>query len=353
MIQTLRGAVLAIALALAFTLGGCGREHEAQVLNLYNWSEYMPQAVLDQFEQETGIKVVYTTYDSNEALYARLKLLDDSSQYDLAVPSTYYVSKMRREGLLAPIDHHKLAGVDRLDPTLRNQLFDPDNAYSIPYLWGSTGIAVNSKVIDPATVAGWADLWRPEYRGRLMLTNDLREVFHLGLRVLGYSANSADPAQIEAAYHKLAELMPGVRTFNSDAPRMPYLEGETDIGMIWNGEAVMGREDLASLTYIYPREGVALWMDSFVIPKNARNPDAAHRFIDFVLRPDIAALISTEIGYATPNQEARALLDAKVAGDRVVYPEPADLVNAEFQEDVGDAAMLIYQKYWEQLKAGR
>lgn len=339
--------------ALILVLAGCGGDRATPVLNFYNWSEYMPQEVLDRFTQETGIAVVYTTYDSNEALYAKLKLLDDSSQYDLAVPSTYYVSKMAREGLLAPIDHRQLQVLDQLDPALRDQAFDPGNAYSVPYLWGTAGIAVDAADIDPAGITSWTDLWRPEFRGRVMMTNDLRDVFHVGLKVLGHSANSTDPAQIEAAYHRLEELLPSVRTFNSDAPRMPYLEGETDIGMIWNGEVVTGREDLPTLTYIYPREGAALWMDSFVIPRNARNPEAAHRFIDFVLRPEIAALISTEIGYATPNLAARKLLDPEVAADRTIYPQPEDLVNAEFQEDVGDAALLLYQEFWEKLKAGR
>ena len=340
-------------ITLLLTIAGCGGNRDTETLNFYNWSEYMPQEVLDQFTQETGIRVVYTTYDSNEALYAKLKLLDDSAHYDLAVPSTYYVSKMRREGLLASIDHGKLQGLDQLDPDLRDQAFDPGNAYSVPYLWGTAGIAVDAADIDPADITSWSDLWRPEFRGRVMMTNDLRDVFHVGLKVLGHSANSTDPGQIEAAYHKLRELLPSVRTFNSDAPRMPYLEGETDIGMIWNGEVVTGRADLPTLTYIYPREGAALWMDSFVIPKNARNPEAAHRFIDFVLRPEIAALISTEIGYATPNRAALAHLDPEVVADRTIYPHAEDLRNAEFQQDVGDEALQIYHRYWDQLKAGR
>ena len=338
--------------ALSLGLAGCSKQDQP-VLNLYNWSEYMPQEVLTQFQAETGIRVIYTTYDSNEAMYARLRLLDSSSHYDLAVPSTYYVNKMRNEGLLAPIDHSKLSNFDNLDPSLINLNIDPDNAYSVPYLWGTTGLAVVADRVDPAEVTRWEDLWREDFAGRVMMTNDMREVFHVGLRVLGYSGNTRNPDEIEAAYRKLAELVPSVRTFNSDAPRMPYLEGETHVGMIWNGEAVMGQEDMPSLTYIYPEEGAIVWLDSFVIPRNARNVEAAHKFIDFMLRPEIAALVSTEIGYATPNVAGKALLEDDVRNDRTSYPTEEDMVNAEFQEDVGDEALQIYLRYWEMLKAGR
>lgn len=343
----------AIAGLAVVALAGCSSQDEQQVLNLYNWSEYMPQQVLDQFEEETGIQVIYTTYDSNEAMYARLKLLSEGAQYDLAMPSTYYVNKMRAEGLLAELDHSKIEGFDRLDPDLINLDIDPDNAFSVPYLWGSTGLAFNGEVIDAGQVTRWEDLWDEQYQGRVMLTNDMREVFHIGLRVLGYSGNSTNPDEIREAYEKLTELMPSVRTFNSDAPRMPYLEGEADVGMIWNGEAVMGREDMPALEYVYPEEGVIVWLDSFVIPRNAPNRDAAHKFISFVLQPEISAMISEEIGYATPNLEAREMLDEAVASDRTSYPAEADMVNAEFQADVGDDAMQIYTRYWEQLKTGR
>lgn len=344
---------LVLAGLLAVTLSGCSSPEEPRVLNLYNWSEYMPQEVLDRFEEETGIQVIYTTYDSNEAMYARLKLMDGSGDYDLALPSTYYVNRMRKEGMLEKIDHNQIDGLDRLDPELTNLDIDPDNNYSIPYLWGTTGLAYDANDVDGDQVTAWADLWKDEYEGRVMLTNDMREVFHVGLRVLGYSGNSTDPEEIEQAYEKLSELMPSVRTFNSDAPRMPYLEGETDIGMIWNGEAVMGQQDMPSLTYVYPEEGAIVWLDSFVIPENARNSEAAHEFISFVMRPEISALISEEIGYATPNLAARELLSDEVANDRTSYPTPEDLANAEFQEDVGDDAMQVYTRYWELLKSGR
>jgi len=342
---------LALAGMLALGLTGCSSD-DPQVLNLYNWSEYMPQEVLTRFQEETGIQVVYTTYDSNEAMYARLKLLDESAAYDLAVPSTYYVSKMRNEGLLLPIDKSKISGLDQVDPELTGLDIDPGNQYSVPYLWGTTGIGVDTADIDGAPVTAWSDLWDERFKGRVNLTNDMREVFHMGLRVLGYSGNSTDPQQIEEAYEKLTELMPSVRTFNSDAPRMPFLEGEADVGMIWNGEAVMGKESMESLEYVYPEEGVIAWLDSFVIPKNAKNPEAAHKFISFVLQPEIAALISEDIGYATPVLAARELLDDEVAGDRASYPAPEDMVNAEFQADLGDEALQVYAKYWEKLKSG-
>jgi len=342
---------LALAGMLALGLTGCSSD-DPQVLNLYNWSEYMPQEVLTRFQEETGIQVVYTTYDSNEAMYARLKLLDESAAYDLAVPSTYYVSKMRNEGLLLPIDKSKISGLDQVDPELTGLDIDPGNQYSVPYLWGTTGIGVDTADIDGEPVTAWSDLWDERFKGRVNLTNDMREVFHMGLRVLGYSGNSTDPQQIEEAYEKLTELMPSVRTFNSDAPRMPFLEGEADVGMIWNGEAVMGKESMESLEYVYPEEGVIAWLDSFVIPKNAKNPEAAHKFISFVLQPEIAALISEDIGYATPVLAARELLDDEVAGDRASYPAPEDMVNAEFQADLGDEALQVYAKYWEKLKSG-
>ena len=333
-------------------LSGNAFTAEEKLLYLYNWSEYMPETVLEQFHKETGIKVVYSTYDSNEAMYAKLRLLDSNNSYDLAVPSTYYVSKMRREGLLAKIDKSRLKNFGNLDEKLINQPFDPDNSYSVPYLWGSTGIAVNTDKVKPGTISKWRDLWKPEFKDRLLLTNDTREVFHMALRVLGYSGNDTDPVHIEAAYHELKKLVPNVRAYNSEAPRMPYLEGETDAGMIWNGEAYMARQENPAIEYIYPDEGVILWLDSLVIPGNARHVENAHKFIDFILRPEVAASISEEIGYASPNLAAVATLDEDVRNNRSVYPTAADLKNSEFQTDVGES-ITVYQKFWERLKTSR
>lgn len=327
---------------------------DAITLNLYNWSEYMPQEILDGFKNETGISVHYTTFDSNEAMYAKLKSLDDSSQYDIAIPSTYYVEKMAKEGLLQALDRSKLSHFSNLDTSFTNTKADPENKYSIPYMWGSTGLAINGDVIDPASVNSWNDLWRPDYKNQVMLMDDMREVFGMALLTLGYSGNSSNPEEIKAAYEKLITIMPNVKTFHSDATRIPYSEGETNIGMMWNGEAVMANnEGLTSLVYKYPTEGALLWMDNFVIPKNAKQVDAAHQFIDYLLRPENAKIVSEESGYASPNLAARELMAENVRNNATIYPAKDILAKAEFQEDVGDDALQVYQQYWDRLKTGR
>ncbi|MCB2217025.1 extracellular solute-binding protein [Desulfofustis glycolicus] len=323
----------------------------AEKVYIYNWTEYIPDTVLRQFTAETGIEVIYTTYDSNETMYAKLKLVDDDG-YDLVVPSTYYVNKMGREDMLVALDHELLPHLGDLDPNLMDRPFDPGNVYSIPYMWGSTGIGVNSNEILPETIDSWQDLWKPEFKGRLLLQDDMREVFHMALKIKGYSSNSRDPEQIEQAYQLLRELMPNVLLFNSDSPRLPYLAGEVSIGMIWNGEAWMAQQENPAIVYIYPQEGAAFWVDSFVIPKGARNIENAHAFIDFMLRPEIAKICVEENGYATPVLGAIALLDEEVRSSPVIFPAARIVENGEFQTDVGEA-LPIYQQYWEKLRTGQ
>jgi spermidine/putrescine transport system substrate-binding protein len=324
---------------------------EKKVLDLYNWTEYMPEAVLKQFTKETGIKVSYSTYDSNETMYAKLKALKGKG-YDLVVPSTYFVSRMRNEGMLQKLDRSKIPNFKNLDPKLLGGPYDPGNEYSVPYLWGTTGIAVNNKLVAPGTVQKWADLWDPKYKDSVLLLDDVRDVFSMGLRTLGYSVNDTDEAHIKEAYLKLKDLMPNVKMFNSETPKVFFIEEEVVLGMNWNGETYKGITENKDLGYVYPKEGAMLWMDSLVIPKGAAHVENAHKFIDFLLRPEIAKMVSEEIGYATPNLEAVKLLPTEVRENRVIYPNEDDLKNAEFQTDVGEA-ITTYEKYWEALKVGR
>lgn len=338
-----------LAISLLF-LGGVPARAEPPEIRFFNWSDYLPEELLERFTQETGLRVRYSTYDSNEAMYAKIRLLQGKG-YDLAMPSTYYVDKMRKEGLLRPLDRTRLPGFKNLDPRLLDQAFDPGNVYSIPYLWGSTGLAVNAGKIDPAKLRAWADLWRPEFRRSLLLPNDPREVFFMGLKTLGYSGNSTDPTELRKAYEKLRALMPNVRLFNSDAPQVLYVTGEVDAGVIWNGNAYRAHQEDPNLRYVYPKEGVMLWMDNLVIPKGAENPEGAHKLIDFLLRPEIAKIIAEQLTYASPNAKAVKLMPAELRDDPVIYPPDEELRKGEYSVDIG-AAITVYTEYWEKLKAG-
>lgn len=318
---------------------------------VYNWSEYIPDGVLDDFTAETGIKVDYSTYENNEVMHSKLKL-QQGKGYDIVVPSTYLVSKMREEGLLQKIDKSKLGNAGNLDPNLLDKPYDPGNEYSIPYLWGSTGIGVNAAEIDPAGITAWADLWDPKWEGKLLLTDDLREVFHMALKKNGFSTNSTDPEELKTAFEDLQKLMPNVRVFNADAPREPFLAGDVNLGMIWSGEVSMAQEEDENIQYIYPREGAAFWVDSFVIPAGAENAANAHKFIDYMLRPEVAKKVVEELGYSTPNAAAKELVDEETRNDPIIFPPAEVLEKGEFQQDVGDA-LKLYNEYWEKLKVGQ
>lgn len=336
----MRSFFITLALVLSVFAGD-------KVVYVYNWSEYMPDSVIQDFTKETGIKVKYSTYDSNEAMYAKIKTAGSSS-YDIIVPSTYFVNKMSREGLLSKIDKSKLPNYKNLDEKLLSKPFDPNNDYSIPYLWGSTGISYNASLVK-APVDSWKDLWQTEYKNSVLLNDDMREVFGIALKVLGYSANSTEPKEIEAAYTKLKELMPNVKMFYSESQKQVYLNEEVKLGMNFNGEGFMANEENEDIKYIYPEEGALVWIDSLVIPKGAKNIDNAHAFINYLLNPKIAKAISEDIGYASPNAEAIKLLDEKTRNNRIVYPTSEDLKNSEFQSDVGEV-LPVYEKYWEKLK---
>ncbi|WP_298440133.1 extracellular solute-binding protein [uncultured Ferrimonas sp.] len=320
------------------------------VLYFYNWSEYIPEGLLQEFEQETGIKVIYTTYDSNEMMFSKVDQLGGKG-YDIVVPSTYYVKKMADAGLLQPIDKSQLSNFKHLDQAMLDKAYDPANTYSVPYIWGATGIGIHTDDIDPASITSWQDLWDPKWQGQLMLMNDPREVFHMALRILGYSSNSTDPQQIKEAYELLRKLMPNALTFNSDNPGSPYVAGDVSLGMIWNGSTYEAQKEDPAISMIYPAEGAIFWMDNLAIPAGAENVAAAHKMLNFLLRPEVAARVSAEIGYPTPNKSAKALMDPDFAGNPLVFP-PAEVIEAgEFQSDVGDAIQL-YSDYWDKLRAG-
>ncbi|MDR3088331.1 MAG: extracellular solute-binding protein [Desulfobulbaceae bacterium] len=341
-------ACLLLAFMSVFSAAPAGAAD--QELSLFIWSEYLPEEVVSAFSRETGIKVTVATYDSNEAMRAALKQDKNKNRYDLIVPSSDYVGLLAAEGLLQPLNHNQvplLAGIDR---KFLDKGFDPGNTYSVPYLWGSTIIVVNTRLVGAGTVNTLADLWKPELRGKLLLPNDPREVLGLGLEAIGYSINEKDPGRLAAAYNKVKKLMPAVKLFDSDSPKEKLLSGEAAVGVMWSGEAfIVGNED-PDIHIIYPSEGFILWVDSLCIPKNATHVEAAHRFINYLLEPEVAAAISMETGYSTPNSKAMTYIDPGVRNNPVVYPLTSDLARGEFLENIGEQAMNLYNEYWRKLR---
>ncbi|OIQ26339.1 extracellular solute-binding protein [uncultured Vibrio sp.] len=340
---------IGIAALFSATLLSLPAQAEDKELYFYNWSEYIPNEVLESFTKETGIKVIYSTYESNESMYAKLKT--QGSGYDLVVPSTYFVSKMHKENMLQEIDKSKLSNFAGLDPNYLDKPFDPNNAFSIPYIWGATGIGVNTDMLDSSSLGSWSDFWDSKWEGQLMLMDDSREVFHIALTKLGYSPNTTDPKEIEEAYQELRKLMPNVLVFNSDFPANPYLAGEVSLGMLWNGSAYMARQEGASIDIVWPESGSIFWMDSLAIPAGAKNIEAAHKMIDFLLRPENAAKVALEIGYPTPVKAAYPLLPEEFANDPNIFPPQEVMDSGVWQDEVGEASVL-YEDYFQRLKVG-
>jgi spermidine/putrescine transport system substrate-binding protein len=280
-------------------------------------------------------------------MYAKIKLAGEG--YDLIVPSSDYVGLMRRQDMLLPLDKSKLTNFANLAKKFTDQPFDPDNTFSVPYMWGSTAIAVNTATEEGKAVTSFEDLWNPALKGHLLLPNDVREVFTIALKTLGYSLNDTDPAHLEQAFEKLKSLIPAVRVFDSDSPKQALLSGEVSVGVVWNGEAFVANQENPEIKYIYPAEGYSLWLDSLCIPKGAKNLDEAHAFLNYLLRPDVAAAISTEMGYSTPNAKASEFIPEDVRTNDIVYPSEAIAARGEFLDDIGEA-MNTYEEYWVKLK---
>lgn len=323
---------------------------ETKELNVFGWSEYIPQEVVNGFTKETGIKVVLSTYESNEAMYAKLKLLDGKG-YDLVMPSGYFVEVMAQDNLLAKLDKSKIKGLENLDPSALNQAFDKGNALTIPYMWGTVGLLVNKKAVDVSTIKSWKDLARPEFKGKVLLSDDLRDTFGVALKACGYSINTSNPEEIKAAYEWLKALKPSVRVFDVTATKQAFISEEVVAGLSWNGDAFIAMQENPNLEFIVPEEGFLIWLDNFSIPAGAEHKENAYKFISYLMRPEVAKLCVEEFNYSTPNKAAEKLLDPEYSESKIIVLDPAEVAKGEVTLDVGKAREL-YEKYWEQLKAG-
>lgn len=327
-----------------------GVHAEHKVLNVYNWSDYLPAHLIKQFQKETGITVNYAEFDNNETLYAKIKYTKHGD-YDVIAPSSYMVERMRREGLLHLIDKKQLSNWHHLDPFFLNRDYDPHNNYSVPYLWSSTGIAINTLYHKPQDITKLADLWQAKYRNQLLLLNEWRDTFTSALLKQDDDINTINPDTIKQAYRTLIDLMPNVRVFNSSAVANMFIDEDITIGLAWGGDTFLANRENPHITFIYPEEGFQISLDCLAIPQNSQHLNEAHQFINFLLRPEIISQIPPLIGYATPNRTANQLLPEVLRHNPIISPNPQTLKRGKFQRDLGQANR-IYERYWERLKIG-
>lgn len=307
-----------------------------QKLNLYAWSEYIPQDVIDDFTAETGIEVVYETFASGEEMLA--KLLAGGVAYDLIQPSDYIAEALIKNGLLVPLDYARLPNFKHILPEFTGMPHDPAQKFTVPYMTGTVGIVVNTERIKEP-VRGFADLFSGKYNGRIVVVDDGRELVTAALYVQGRALNDITEESLAEVRPLLARWFPQIKVFDSDSPKTALLNGDADVGYVWGGEAAILHDEDPKFDYVLPSEGAHLFVDAFAIPTGARNIENAHRFIDFTLRPEISKRISDEFPYTNPNGAARKLLSPEQLGNPASYPKASRPLDT-FRH-IGDSGMLI------------
>lgn len=320
-------------------------------ITVYNWGDYIDADLIDKFEKETGIKVIYETFDSNEAMMTKIE--QGGTNYDIAIPSEYMIDKMKEENLLIPIDHNKLTNLKNIDSRFMDLAFDPDNKYSIPYFWGTVGIVYNPKMLGGKEISSWNDLWDSDLKNQIMLIDGAREIMGMSLNSLNYSLNDKDHNHLKEAKEKLDTLTPNVKAIVGDEIRMLIESEEAAIGVLWSGMAAEIMWENEDVEYVVPKEGSNLWFDNMVIPKTAKNIDGAHEFINFMLDAKNAAQNTEYVGYSTPNKAAMKYLPEEITSDKRFYLDEEMTSKLEVYENLGQRSLAEYNDLFLEFKMHR
>lgn len=316
-------------------------------LNVYNWPYYVAEGTIPKFEKEFGVKVIYDNYSSNEELLAKLQA--GASGYDLIFPSDYMVGIMKEEGLIEELDMANIPNFKHIDKKFRDLPFDPKNKYSIPYLWGTTGIGVNTEKV-ANTVDSWKYLWDEKYKGRISMLDDMRGIANPALKLLGYSINTTDPKKIEEAKQMLIRQKPLVKMYTSDTYVEFLKSGDIWLAQSYSGDVFQVMKENKSMNYIIPKEGSDIWVDNMCIPKGAKSKYTAEVFINYLLRPEVSAEISNFTWYANPNKASHEYIKPNIMNNPSIYPSEEVLEKCEFQIDVGDSTKL-YEDLYNEIKS--
>ena len=350
------GRVVPLLLILTIAAGGVyygGKNVTAgnnQVI-VYNWGEYIDPEVIELFEEETGIQVIYEEYETNEIMYPKIK--SGAVAYDVVCPSDYMIQKMIENDLLAKINWDNIPNIQNIGSIYmeKSREFDPDNEYSVPYCWGTVGILYNKTMVSEP-VDSWKILWESKYKDSILMQDSVRDAFAVSLKYLGYSLNSTNIQELTEAQELLITQKPLVQAYVIDQVRDKMIGNEAALGVIYSGEAIYTQIENPNLEYVIPKEGSNVWIDSWVIPKNAPHKENAEAFINFLCRPDIALMNFEYITYSTPNTAARELIEApEIRNSQIAFPDDSELERCETFHFLGNDAEEIYNQLWREVKS--
>ena len=340
-----------VAAVSALALTACGKTNEGGTVAVYNWGEYIDPDVLESFTKETGIKVVYDEFETNEVMYPKVEA--GAATYDVICPSDYMIQKMIENDLLQEINYANIPNIKNIGKQYldSSEEFDPGNKYSVPYCWGTVGILYNKTMVDEP-IDSWSVLWDEKYKGEILMQNSVRDAFMVALKLDGHSMNTLDDAELEQAKEKLIEQKPLVQAYVVDQVRDKMIGNEAAIGVIYSGEAIYTQRENPDLVYVIPKEGTNVWIDSWVIPKNAQNKENAEAFINYMCRPDIALKNFDFITYSTPNEAARQLIEEEdIRNSEIAFPDLSKYSGLETFHYLGTDGDQKYADLWKTVKS--
>ena len=342
--------ILALLLVLTLCLPLCAQAEE--VVNVFNWVDYIDESVIKQFEEETGIKVNYMSFTTNEDMMVQVEA--SPSAFDVCFPSEYIVERMLEQDMLAELNYDNIPNAKYLLDNLRDPSYDAGNTHSLPYMWGTVGILYNTTMVDD-TVDSWGILWNQKYANNVFMLDSIRDSMGITLRYLGYSMNTRDILALEAAKDKLIEQKQSgmVKAYQVDETKDKMVQGEAALAVMWSGDAEYAIELNSDLAYAIPKEGSNVWVDCMVIPKEAKNKENAEKFIDFLCRPDIAQKNCEAIGFSSPNSGAIELMGEEYTSNTVMNPSEEDLANCEYFNDISSDYLAVYNALWAEVKSAR
>lgn len=344
---------LMLSLVMIMSLAGCGKKETVNEngyynkLHVYNWGDYIDPQVLKDFEDEYGIKVIYEEYATNEEMLAKIQA--GGTDYDVIFPSEYMIEAMINQNLLQEVDFNNLDQFSNIGDEFKNLPYDPENKYSVPYFWGTMGIVYNKTKVDEK-ITGWDALWNEKYAGQIIMIDSPRDTIGITLKKLGYSLNTRELAELEAAKEELIKQKPLVKAYEVDNYKNMMIAGEAAMSLAWSGDAMLLMEENEDLDYAVPREGTNLWFDAMAVPVTSKHKREAELFINYMLRPEVSQKCVEYVMYSTPNVEAKKLLSQELLDNEVAYPKGNIMEKGEVFIDLGEFTG-EYDRAWTEIKS--